>query len=170
MRILIYLIEKALAEEKTSLVYETLSRLDISQLDTKQRLRLDYYRIWALLIDKKWSEAGKIFENYPLEYIGEEKSAFHFLYGCWLYVIEGPEIAKAHFSGVLEVSFPRSWTLATHYINEKFYDGHRWFQQAFMWEKRQLYRQLSLYYHCQGDRQKKDLYQELAKKQVINGD
>ncbi|NGX58807.1 MAG: Serine/threonine-protein kinase PknD [Chlamydiae bacterium] len=167
MRIFLYLTERALIMHQPELVSGSFDRFNTQSLNTKQRLRLDYYRVWALLIERKWQEAGQIFEKYPIELVSDESSPLHFLYGCWLYVIEGPEIAKAHFSGVLEVSYPRSWTLATHYINGKLQAEHRWLQQAFLWEKRQLYKQLSLYYHCIGDEEKKLLFQEFANKQVV---
>lgn len=168
MRIYLHFVENALSHFQPEWTSGTFDRFDTHDLNTKQRLRLDYYKIWALLIEKKWHEAEKIFNKYPLELISDEASPLHFLYGCWLYVTEGPEIAKAHFSGVLEVSYPRSWTLATHYINRKLQEGHRWLKQAFMWEKKQLYHQLSLYYHCIGDEEKKNLFQEFANKATLS--
>jgi len=157
-------------KKQTKWIVEAFERINTDALNTKQQIRLDYYRIWALLLDKKWKEAGEIFDRHPLELISDESSPLHFLYGCWLSVTEGLEIARAHFSGVLEVSYPRSWTLATHYLNGKLQEGQRWSQQAFLWEKRQLYKQLSLYYHCIGDDEKAALYQEFAQKQVVNDD
>jgi serine/threonine-protein kinase len=79
-----------------------------------------------------------------------ENSPLHFLYGCWLYATEGKDIAYIHFSGILETSYPRSWTLASHYLNGKLKEM-RWLQKSFLWERRQLYRQLMLYYHTIGD-------------------
>jgi len=167
MRIFLYFIDRALSQKHPEWIEGAFERINTDALSTKQKVRIDYYRIWALLLRKKWQEAGKVFDRYPLELIGDESSPLHFLYGCWLSISEGPEIARAHFSGVLEVSFPRSWTLATHYINGKLEEGHRWMKQAFLWEKRQLYKQLSLYYHCLGEVDKTKLYQDFANKQVV---
>lgn len=45
------------------------------------------------------------------------------------------------------MAYPRSWTLAAHeLIGDLTQRG--WLDKAFLWEKRRLYRQLSLYYHC----------------------
>ena len=134
-----YLIEKALDERDSQ------AALLLTQGDT---LEMNCYRIWAYLLDKKWKEAGEILHKYSLEELTGENSLLHPLYGCWLYATEGKEIAEIHFRGLLEVTYPRSYVLLGHYLNGKITEGSPWHEQAFMWEKKQLYRQLSLFYTC----------------------
>ncbi len=167
MRLLLFLMEHTLVKQKPLWLTEVFERINTDALNTKQKLRLDIFQIWSLLLQKKWEEAGELFHRTPIELISDESSPLHFLYGCFLAAVEGLEIAKAHFSGILEVPFPRSWTLATHYLNGHLNENNRWMRQAFMWEKRQLYKQLSLYYHCVGDEENSKLFHNYARQQVM---
>ena len=101
---------------------------------------------------------------YPLELLNKESTLLHFLYGCWLQATEGTEMANIHFSGLLNVSYPRSWTLGSHELAGDL-SQHHWFEKAFMWEKRQLYRQLSLFYICAGNHEKSHYFFQLYKEQ-----
>jgi serine/threonine-protein kinase len=74
----------------------------------------------------------------------------HFLYGCWLYVVEGKDIADIHFLSPIDALFPRSWNLFSYYYTGKIAEGTKWWEKAFLWEKRQLYRQQALFYRCSG--------------------
>jgi serine/threonine-protein kinase len=118
-------------------------------------------------LDKKWDKAGKLLLSYPLELLSQETTPLHFLYGCWLHVTEGKDIASIHFFGVMEVSYPRSWALFSHYLNGKIAEGEGWFEKAFLWEKRQIYKQLILFYQCIGDMERTIHYQHLEKQQYL---
>ncbi len=168
LRSLTYLMEMAISTHQTTAIHEINKRLTTCSLSFDDRLMIDCYRIWAYLLDKDWTKAGKLLQSYSLELVSKETTPLHFLYGCWLYAAEGTDIAHIHFSGILEVSYPRSWMLATHFLNGKIGKDFRWIQKAFMWEKRQLYRQLTLYYHCVGDRLKIAEYQRLEHEQYID--
>ena len=67
----------------------------------------------------------------------------------------------------LDVSSLRSWTLYSHLLSGKL-DLEQWEQKAFLWEKRQLYRQGELYYHCLGNKEKANHYRQLAQKEYLN--
>jgi serine/threonine-protein kinase len=73
-------------------------------------------------------------------------------------VTEGQDIAMIHFSSILEITFPRSWTLFSHYINKSPEEREAFLQKTFLWEKRQLFLQCSLFYHCSGNETKADEY------------
>lgn len=169
-RVLLHLMEAAIDQRKTDLVYAAEMHLKERQLDPETQLKMNCVSIWACLLDKKWKEADKRFSEYSMELLNHETTPLHFLYGCWLTGTEAKEIADVHFSGVLEISFPRSWALASHYLNNRPEQNHTWLQKAFSWEKRQLYRQLSLYYHCSGDQEKSARYQKMAREQLIQED
>lgn len=167
LRALLYLMEFAISTHQTAAIHEINKRLATVSLSFDERMQIDSTRIWAYLLDKEWIKAGKLLQSYPLEVISKETTPLHFLYGCWLYATEGTDIAHIHFSGILEVSYPRSWMLATHFLNGKIGKDLRWIQKAFMWEKRQLYRQLVLYYHCVGDPLKIAEYQRLEQEEYV---
>lgn len=168
LRVLFYLLEQALHLEKFPLVHQIQKQLSGYSLGEKEQLQLDCYVLWALLWEKRWEEAGELLHKNSLEQLSKETSLLHFLYGCWLQATEGKEIALIHFSGILEVSYPRTWTLATHYLNDRIGKEDRWLQKAFLWEKRALYHQLVLYYHCAGDAEKEALYRDKYKQEFVD--
>ncbi len=149
-RLLHYAIDRALEQKRTDLVLKTIELLGESAMTFDDRLRFNQKKIYAQLLEKNWSEARVSFYNYPVELLSKEGTPLHFLYGCWLQATEGKEMAMIHFMGILPATYPRTWTLASHeLIGDLRQRG--WFDQAFLWEKRILYRQLSLYYHCSGN-------------------
>lgn len=150
-RSLFYVMEYALRNKQTKWITSIAQRMPPDSLSASDQLRFNAYRIWAFLLENEWAEAGKILQEHPLGLINQESTLLHFLYGCWLYATEGKEIAHIHFAGILNVAFPRTWALAAHYLNANGHDNKVWLEQAFLWEKRQLYRQLALYYHCCND-------------------
>ena len=128
--------------------------LDRGDPDTTLRLTElfpnDTSKAWAYLLKKEWDLAGSVLHSHPLEELCSEESPLHFLYGCYLLVREGKEIADAHFSGVIDATYPRSWSLATHHLRGKIATVGRWEQMSFPFEKKQLSFQLELYQHCLG--------------------
>ena len=167
-RTLLHLMEYAIRNNQLDKVDAISKQVESLTLSSEEKLRFDCYRIWAFLLKKDWGEAEKLLHTYDIELLSKETTPLHFLYGCWLLATEGVEIAQIHFSGILDVSYPRSWTLATHFLNGKIGDDLKWFQKAFMWEKRQLYLQLILYYHCLGNQSKMNEYQKLEKLEWID--
>ena len=150
LRVLWHLCEEALQEKNTPFVHELLLHLQGVEMQPQAQQRFDCYRIWALLLEKKWSEAGAVLNEYPLTTITHEGSLLYVLYGCWLMATENRDIAHAHFSGILDIPFPRTWTLLGYYTNGKITKNGKWDQKAFLWEKRQLDKQLALFAHCAG--------------------
>jgi len=151
IRPLLYLLDQALDARQIHLVHFAVEKLDRNELSIEERLHLDKRLIWALLLEKNWPRAGEVLETYPLELLNKDSTPLHFLYGCWLQGTEGRDIAMIHFNGLLHAAYPRSWTLASHeLVGDLLQRG--WLEKAFFWEKRELYRQLSLYYHCAGEK------------------
>lgn len=145
-RVLIHILERCLDEKKAPLVLKAFEFVDIESFRTMNKQRMNCIKIWAYLLDRNWQKAGELLNEYPLEWLNRETSLLHFLYGCWLAVTEGKDLARIHYEGVLEIAYPRSWTLASHYIIGSL--SEEWMKKAFDWEKRQLQRQLSLYHFC----------------------
>jgi serine/threonine-protein kinase len=169
-RVLFYLMESALDEGKTDLIHTLYIHTEHYPLSTEGRFNRNACEIWALMLDKDWSRAGNMLHQYPLELLSQETSILHFLYGCWLYVTEGKEIAFIHFSGVFEVPYPRTWTLFSYFLRGKISENEGWMTKSFLWERRQLFRQLALFYFCAGDETKSLEYQQRAQKEVVDVD
>lgn len=167
-RILIYLIEFGIDEQQTSITIHYEEQIKSYSVDKSGSIYLESAMIWTYLIEKQWEKAENMLHKYPLEDLSKDSTLLHFLTGCWLYISEGKDIAYAHFSGIMEVSYPRTWTLFTHFLLEKITHEQRWHQKAFLWEKRQLYRQAVLFYHCSGNNEQKIHYQKLMRQEYID--
>jgi serine/threonine protein kinase len=168
-RSLLFLIKQAIRHRQTDKVHWVMSIVHEKEcvLSPFAKNLMDAYHIWSFLLDKNWKAAERILNSYPYEDLLHESSLLYFLYGCWLYVSEGQEIAAAHFSGSIEITHPRTWTLFNQFYNGRINFETGWIQKAFAWEKRQLYLQLSLFYDCIGDSVKSQYYQDLEQKVLI---
>ena len=161
LRALYCFLDRALEQEKAELAILLITQINFHELSATNCMLLHYRLIWAYLLKKEWQKAGDIFSLYSIETLSKDQSLLRFLYGCWLCVTEGSEIATIHFMGLLPTTYPRSWTLGIHFLIGHITSTAGWGDQAFIWEKKQLYRQLALYYHCVGDIEKKRLFTTL---------
>ena len=167
-RVLLHLMEIALQTQQMEALHRLSASMDKYHLSPDSHLKARCYQIWGHLLEKNWEAAGKILHSYPIEFLSQETSLLHFLYGCWLYVSEGKEIAAIHFSSVLDVPYPHTWTLFSHYFKGKITEEKGWIKKAFLWEKRQLYKQLALFYHCSGDKDNAKKYLALAEQAYVD--
>lgn len=99
-------------------------------------------RLFALLQSGDLKKTEALIHSIPKEKLLSEASILHYLYGCWILATQGMEKAKRHFGTVLEVPFPRSFTLGSLYMTGKL--DPSWYKRAFDWERWQLQRQLAL--------------------------
>ncbi|MDR3623937.1 MAG: serine/threonine-protein kinase PknD [Chlamydiales bacterium] len=158
IRALIFLFNYALFNEREDLVIHYYKHFAKSQ----DMCFADAYLIWAYLLQRRWSDAELILQKYPLNILSQENNILHFLYGCWLLATEGGSLAEAHFSGIDDTPFPKTCALATHFLFGRGIDPNAWLAQSFFFEKRELYKQLSLFYHCQEKTQEAKHYHKLA--------
>jgi len=161
LRAISYFIDRALDQGKTTLALFCLNEIHVEELSLELRIKFHCHYIWAYLLDRNWQKASEIFALYPLDFLNKDCSLLYFLYGCWLDCTEGNEISTIHFNGLFLNTYPRSWSLGAHYLVHHISLTGQWTNQAFIWEKKQLYRQLSLYYHCTNDLHKKLEFQQL---------
>ncbi len=166
-RTMIYLMEAAIEQDKTSLVHQLYRYSQTQHFPQESELQITAKEIWALLLENQVQSAGNLLHTYPLELLSQETTILHFLYGCWLYVTEGKDIGLIHFSGVLEVPYPRTWAVFSYYVRGKFIDNGEWKSQSFLWERRQLYRQIALFYHCIEENEKAQIYKQRALAAVV---
>lgn len=171
MRVLDFILSMALNKNEIDLIIKVVSKIKQSfHFNENEKIQMDDYFISALLIKKDLESANELLKQYPFELLNQESTSLYFLYGCWLYMTEGKEIAKIHFSGALEVSFPRSYTLGAHYLNGDLKENGYWFKQAFLYEKRKLYQELCCFYKIRGDEIKESYFNELEQKEYLNLD
>lgn len=102
--------------------------------------------IWSLLLQKKWALAKAIFDKEG-KALFQENSPLHFPYGTFLYMTQGPNAAKKHFASVLESPYPPTTALPSLFLMNRLKD---WMPKAFWWEKKELHRQIELFYRCVG--------------------
>lgn len=127
--------------------------------------KFDHLHIWALLLSGKKREPEKLLRGKPID---EPTSPYFLLQGCLLAATKGEEEALKHFETLLDTPFPPSTALLGHYLTEKINLKGPWFNQAFFWEKIQLYRQCALYYTCLNKPRKSAHYEALIKKEFEN--
>lgn len=168
LRTLRFLFDLALHEDREERIEELWLKIKHIPFSFEDKIYIDTYRIWAYLRQENWKKAEEIFLSYPLEFLNQDTTLLHSLFGCWLYAMEGYEISSIHFAGVNETPFPRSWTLLAHELTENLQDSPTWMKQSFLWEKRQLYRYLILYYQCAEDSEKEAYYRDLERKEYID--
>jgi eukaryotic-like serine/threonine-protein kinase len=147
-RTLIFLFERALDEEKAFMILSCIEKLDAFSLSDAMRVDFDKYALWAFLYENQLMQAGNLLKRYPIEWLQNEKTFFYFLFGCYLWVTEGREIAMTYFEGTLILPFPPETTLLAHYLLGFIDLKQGWIKQAFFWEKRSLLRQLILFHRC----------------------
>ncbi|MCB1110729.1 MAG: protein kinase [Chlamydiia bacterium] len=101
--------------------------------------------LWALLLSRKKRDSEKLLEGKDTS---DPSSLFFMFQGCFLALTQGEDNALNHFDSLIETSFPATPSLLGHFLKGHIDTEGPWFKQAFLWEKVQLYRQLSLYYTC----------------------
>jgi serine/threonine-protein kinase len=110
--------------------------------------------IWAYLLENEWHAARAVLEGYiPMGRSVDEYSPLFPLTGCLLRHFEGEEAALSHFSCV-DIPHPPTTMLLGFYLQGKISEKKGWITTAFPWEKMQLFRQLHLYFHCAGEKEK----------------
>lgn len=102
--------------------------------------------VWNSLINKKLMDAKAVFDKFP-EAIHQDTSPLHFPYGAYLFMTEGREAAFRHFASVLETPYPPTTALPSLFLTNRL-EG--WIDHAFWWEKKELHRQIELFYRCVG--------------------
>ncbi len=124
--------------------------------------KFNVQHISALLLSGKNREAGKLLKGKP---INDQSSIYFMLKGCHLAQSKGEDIALKHFAPLLEATFPSTPSLLAHFLKGHIDTKGLWFSQSFLWEKLQLYRQLSLYYTCLNKPRKAAQYEAFIDKE-----
>jgi len=144
-RTLFYLLKQELKESKKGSILFKKAKLNDPLF---QALAL-----WSLMLEKNWEKATALVKKIKPNTI-QEDSPLHFPYGCFLYVQEGSKKAIAHFSGVLDNPYPTTTALPSQFLTGRIDDKKGWIERAFWWEKKELHRQIDLFYKVIGKRGK----------------
>lgn len=135
------LLQNALSALKELEAFDALERFAFAKPKRKTRLI-----VWKFLLNKNLEEAKKIFDRYP-KAIFQENSPLHFPYGTYLYMSAGTTLAMRHFASVMETRYPTTTALPSLFLTNRL---GNWMDQAFWWEKKELHRQIDLFYRCIG--------------------
>ncbi|WP_213318224.1 serine/threonine-protein kinase PknD [Chlamydiifrater volucris] len=112
---------------------------------------LNCKKIRMFLFLGDWKSAGRLLALYDEERFIDDTTDLFVLYGCWLALTEGEEVAQIHFSGASEAPNYSPKILLARMVTE----GSRFSPQTLLdGEKRELLGQLLLYYRCLGDKEK----------------
>ncbi|WP_213357575.1 serine/threonine-protein kinase PknD [Chlamydiifrater phoenicopteri] len=112
------------------------------------KFSLDCKKIRLLLFLGDRKRAGALLASYNENLFIDDAKELFVLYGCWLALTEGEELARVHFLGVNESSDYSPKVLLARLIVE----GSRFPLQSLLeGEKRELLGQQLLYYKCLGD-------------------
>jgi hypothetical protein len=85
---LFLILDEAICRQETNFIIATVNHLIMQHdLETQELAKLDAYLIWAYLLDKNWTDAGKILNWYLKK--RDMLESLQFLYDCWLFATEG---------------------------------------------------------------------------------
>ncbi len=68
---------------------------------------------------------------------------------------------------MIDTPFPRSWALLGHELTNNLTQNPAWLDTSFLWERRMLYRQLTLYYTVSDNHELASFYKHLEKEEYV---
>jgi len=149
-RTFFYLLRQILKKADPSTTREALSQLKKIKVPSTEKTYFDALELWSYLVERKWGEAESLIKKLPQDAFNQETSPLHFPYGCWLYAVQGPNTGLAHFGSVLDTPYPSTTALPSYFLTGKINEKKGWIERAFWWEKKELYRQIDLFYKTIG--------------------
>jgi serine/threonine-protein kinase len=149
-RTLLYLLRNALKKKEPAFARKLVLEMKKKKLPLADKSHFDAIEIWSLLLENKWKEAAAIFAMLPASVLTHEQSPLHFPYGSWLYAAQGSKMGLSHFSGVLDTTYPPTTALPSYFLTGRMDEKKGWIEHAFWWEKKELHRQIDLFYKVIG--------------------
>ncbi len=116
----------------------------------QQRAWIDSALVRLLLAQRAWKKSEEVFNRYGNEVLQNEAHPLFVPYGCYLCHAKGQEAALQHFSDLSSTIFPATEALLGHYLLGRNPDKIA----PFLWQRKELIRQLALFYSCAGDVQR----------------
>jgi len=153
LRSIYYLMRQALKNSEYGAFAEAAAKLKKCKMPKSEKIHFDALEIWSCLAQDQLVAAEEIFKKYQPSAINQESSPLHFPYGTWLYLSKGVDAAMRHFA-VLETPYPSTTALPSHFLAHRLDEKKGWIDRAFWWEKKELHRQIDLFYRCVGNHDK----------------
>jgi len=163
-RILIYLIQNSFDNLNYKYLEKLFLELKNFEIPPLHKTCLDSLYVKYLLLKKETKKLAEFFSTMNISLLTQEGSSFHFLYGCFLYLTDGKASAFSHFSNILEIPYPPTTSLISHYLTNPENRNKKLLDDAFFWEKKELYRNLSLLYGVTDNIKKQKFFLEKIKK------
>ena len=143
-RALYFLLLQAIHKNRMDLV-ESFLPADLQ--NPEEQARLEALKLWSLLLKKDLSQAKNCIDRWPKKALLQETSPLHFPYGCFLNLTKGTKASNLHFQSVPEMPHPWTSSLPSLFLTGRFEER---LEQAFWWEKKELHRQIELFYKLVG--------------------
>lgn len=154
-----FLLRKAIDSEQIETILP-----HVENLIAKNDPQINALLIEAALYRPDLLDVEKVIAATQAADLTDEKSPLYFPYHCYMAKKEGKEKVIELFSKLLETPYPPSNLLGAHFLAGKInLEKGGWIDRSFLWERRKLYEQLSLFYHVMGDQEKKDGFWRLCK-------
>jgi serine/threonine-protein kinase len=152
---LFYLLDYALIKEDfVSLNYA----INLAHLPLFESQSLDIIIIKKALLENDLTKAEEMFEKYPKE-LTQDTSNISFLYSCFNLLTTGKD---SFITQNIALCFPNIASLGSIYLTDT---KNPWLKHAFYFEKKELYKQLFIYYHCVKNQKRKKYFQHLIYQQ-----
>ncbi len=164
----VYLMQRAIFEGEEKLTEAIAAPCLQKEWSRPEKKLLDSWRIWSLLKSRKPMAALALFEAYSEEELLDERSLLFPLYGCFLYLTENDAIFDVFFTGITDTPFPGTPSLLAHELIYQISKNPAWYETAFLFEKRMLYRELLLLSECQESEAAIHRFDLLQKEQNLN--
>lgn len=113
-----------------------------------------FYEVWTALVNRDQSNAMHHISNYK-ELLGSPTTVF--FQGC-MHALEGGKQSAIRFFQKESLSLENIFSLAPHFVPLSEKKGRTWEHSLVPWERKSLYRQLALFYHCMGKSDTRDNY------------
>lgn len=153
------LLEKDLTKKNAKKILPTLSKYQEKKIPLEFQRMLTIIHIWAFLLDKQWKNAEDLLSQYERESREKVDSPFYMLKGCLLAGTLGESSALTHLARVGDTVYPPLYSLLGHYLKGQTEES-RWHKESFSYEKKALFSQQALYYHCLGNSKRASDFEE----------
>lgn len=137
MRYIRYIVDFAISQRNITCIQQCVDQLLRYELTLPQKLLIQCYSIWVMMLGKKWDQAGEAFQQIPPEQMVEQSNDLFFLYASWLYIKNGKKSISDLIKHIPQKSYQPSHLLFFYLENSK--QQKEWLSQAFVWEKRKFH-------------------------------
>lgn len=160
--VLIFILKSAIEKEKFDFAEKTLKHLKEKHvIPSSFSTYLDFITAELSLFLKNTEKSAQIFEKHE-ESIKNETSPFYFLYGCQLLLTKGADAAQRFFLKSEQTAHPAVFSMGALYLTGKLDSSQ--LKNILPSEKKELYKQLVLYYHCANKEKEKKHFKNLSLK------